>query len=44
MIRYLAISILPVGNQVTGQLTSMVGGALDVAYIVPDVCYKVRWE
>jgi hypothetical protein len=38
MIRYLAIGVPPVGNRVTGQFTSMVGGAnLDLAHIVPDV-------
>jgi hypothetical protein len=38
MIRYLAIGVPPVANRVTGQFTSMVGGAnLDVAYIIPDV-------
>jgi hypothetical protein len=38
MIRYLAIGVPPVGNQVTGQFTSMVGGAnLDVAHIIPNV-------
>jgi hypothetical protein len=38
MIRYLAIGVPPVGNRVTGQFTSMVGGAnLDVAYIIPNV-------
>jgi hypothetical protein len=43
MIRYLAIGVPPVGNRVTGQFTSMVGGAnLDVAHIVPDVVQSVR--
>jgi hypothetical protein len=43
MIRYLAIGVPPVGNRVTGQFTSMVGGAnLDVAYIVPNVVKSVR--
>jgi hypothetical protein len=43
MIRYLAIGVPPVGNRVTGQFTSMVGGAnLDVAHIVPDVLQSVR--
>jgi hypothetical protein len=43
MKRYLAIGVPPVGNRVTGQFTSMVGGAnLDVAYIVPDVVKSVR--
>jgi hypothetical protein len=37
MISYLAIGVPPVGNQVTGQFTSMVGGVnLDVAHIVSD--------
>jgi hypothetical protein len=43
MIRYLAIGVLAVGNRVTGQFTSMVGGAnLDVAYIVRDIVQSVR--
>jgi hypothetical protein len=43
MIMYLAIGVPPVGNRVTGQFTSMVGGAnLDVAHIVPDVVQSVR--
>jgi hypothetical protein len=43
MIRYLAIGVRLVGNRVTGQFTSMVGGAnLDVAHIVPDVVKSVR--
>jgi hypothetical protein len=43
MIMYLAIGVPPVGNRVTGQFTSMVGGAnLDVAYIVPNVVKSVR--
>jgi hypothetical protein len=43
MIRYLPISVPPVANRVTGQFTSMVGGAnLDVAHIVPDVLQSVR--
>jgi hypothetical protein len=43
MIRYLAIGVPPVGNRVTGQFTSMVGGAnLDVAYIVRDIVKSVR--
>jgi hypothetical protein len=45
MIRYLAIGIPPVGNRVTGEFTSMVGGAnLDVAHIVPDVVKSMRNE
>jgi hypothetical protein len=43
MIRYLATGVPPVANRVTGQFTSMVGGAnLDVAHIVPDVVQSVR--
>jgi hypothetical protein len=43
MIMYLAIGVPPVGNRVTGQFTSMVGGVnLDVAHIVPDVLQSVR--
>jgi hypothetical protein len=43
MIMYLAIGIPPVGNRVTGQFTSMVGGAnLDVAYIIPNIVKSVR--
>jgi hypothetical protein len=43
MIRYLAIGVLPVGNRVTGQFTSMVSGVnLDVAHIVPDVVQYER--
>jgi hypothetical protein len=43
MIRYLAIGVPPVGNRVTGQFTSIVGGTnLDVAHIVPDVVQSVR--
>jgi hypothetical protein len=40
---YLAIGVLPVGNRVTGQFTTMVGGAnLDIAYIVRDIVKSVR--
>jgi hypothetical protein len=43
MIRYLAIGVPLVGNRVTGQFTSMVGGAnLYVAHIVPDVVQSMR--
>jgi hypothetical protein len=43
MIRYLTIGVPPVGNRVTCQFTSMVGGAnLDVAHIVPDIVQSVR--
>jgi hypothetical protein len=42
MISYLAIGVPPVGNRVTGQFTSMVGGTnLDVAHIVPDIIKSV---
>jgi hypothetical protein len=43
MIRYLVIGVPPVGNGVTGQFTSMMGGAnLDIAQILPDVLQSVR--
>jgi hypothetical protein len=43
MIRYLAIGVPLVGNRVTGQFTSRVGGAnLYVAHIVPDVVQSMR--
>ena len=43
MIMYLAIGVPPVANRVTGQFTSIVGGAnLDVAHIVRDVVKSVR--
>jgi hypothetical protein len=43
MISYLVIGVPPVGNRVTGQFTSMMGGAnLDIAHIVPDVVQSVR--
>ena len=43
MIRYLAIGVPPVANRVTGQFTSIVGGAnLDVAHIVRDVIESMR--
>ena len=43
MIRYLTIGVPPVANRVTGQFTSIVGGAnLDVAHIVRDVVQSVK--